>query len=85
MINARIPSSPTNFDGRRRLTALGKSESKTDTVGRESDNGKSVEKSPMLQLLKTILSVQQNPLKLHVAGPDGFYQSQVEWNVYRFS
>ena len=40
IINAGMPSNPTDFDGRRRLLALRTSESETDATSTESDNRK---------------------------------------------
>jgi len=37
MMKAGMPSSPTDFDCRRRLVALRTSESETEALGRESD------------------------------------------------
>jgi len=38
IINAGMPSSPTDFDGRTRLIALKTSESQIDAADRESDD-----------------------------------------------
>ena len=53
-MKAGTPSSPTDFDGCRRRTSLRTSESQTDAVGTESADWKSVEKSQVLWLLKTL-------------------------------
>jgi hypothetical protein len=37
IINAAMPSNPSDFDGRKRLIALGTSESETDATCTESD------------------------------------------------
>jgi hypothetical protein len=50
-----VSSSPTDFDGRRRLASLRASESQTDALGTESDDWKSVENSCMPWLLKTLI------------------------------
>ena len=55
-----VPSKPKNFDGCGRLIAFRKCESETGAIGRESADGKLVEKSLMLWLLKTILMYVAN-------------------------
>ena len=55
-----MPSRPTNFDGCRRLIAFRNCKSETGAIGRESADGKSVEKSPMLWLLETLLKYAAN-------------------------
>ena len=59
VVKAVFPSIPTDFDGRSRLIALCVSESQTEAVVRESDDGKSAE-SPRMRvqwLLKTLFRV----------------------------
>jgi hypothetical protein len=41
ILNTRMPQIPTDFDGRRHLTALRTSELETNVIGRESDDRKS--------------------------------------------
>jgi hypothetical protein len=73
-----MPSSSTDFDGPRRLVALGTFELQTKAVGSERDDRKSTAKWRMHVFLKTLTvckdtyGMHPKPLQLHVAASEGF-------------